>query len=54
VDARRRALLWALVIAIGLGFAAGWFARFLWEPSQESRARSTMDDMRERARRFFR
>ena len=54
MDRRRRALVWAIVVAVLLGFAAGWFARVVWDPSPESRARTTVDDLRERARRWMR
>jgi hypothetical protein len=54
MNPRRRALLWAVVVAVGLGFAAGWFARVLWAPTPEGRARDLVDEMKERARRYTR
>jgi hypothetical protein len=46
----RRALLWALLAAALLGFFFGWYARLLYSPSEESRARDTADRIRERVR----
>jgi hypothetical protein len=49
---RRRALAWAIVIAVALGFAAGWFARVLSGSSPESRVREAAEGIRKRVRAF--
>jgi hypothetical protein len=54
MEPRRRALLWAMLVAAGLGFAAGWVARIFWEPTPESRARDTYERMRDRVRELTR
>jgi hypothetical protein len=51
---RDRALLWAVLTAVALGFALGWFTRMWTNPTPESRARESFDKMRERARDFAR
>jgi len=51
---RRRTILWALLAAVAIGIAFGWFARLWLEPSPESRARDAVERMRERAHEFTR
>jgi hypothetical protein len=51
---RDRALLAAVLVAVALGFAAGWFARVWTTPTPESRARETLERARERAREITR
>jgi hypothetical protein len=52
-DGRRR-MLWAVVAAVALGFAFGWFARIWATPTPESRAHHLLDHMRDRAREIVR
>jgi hypothetical protein len=49
---RQRTLVWALVIAIVIGFAFGWFARLWSESTPESRIRDVAGGIRERVREF--
>jgi hypothetical protein len=49
---RRRALVWAMVIAAAFGFGAGWFARVWSEKTPESRMREAAETIRERVRAF--
>jgi hypothetical protein len=51
---RDRSLLWAVLAAVALGFALGWLTRTWTSPTPESRARESLDRMRERARDFAR
>lgn len=46
----RRRLLWAIVIAGAVGFAAGWFARVWTTPTVEDRMRDAAHRIQERAR----
>jgi hypothetical protein len=48
--AGRGAIVWAIVIAVILGFALGWFARLRMTPTPESRAHDALERIRERAR----
>jgi hypothetical protein len=45
-----RALLVAAVTAAIIGFAAGWFARVLTEPTVESRANEAAESFRSKLR----
>ena len=45
-----RALLVAAVAAAVIGFAAGWFARVLTEPTPESRAHEAAESVRSKLR----
>jgi hypothetical protein len=47
---RRRALVAGAIVAAVLGFGVGWLVRALGDRSPEQRARETVDDLRERAR----
>jgi hypothetical protein len=51
---RRRALLWATLMAVVIGFAIGWLTRVWVSPTTESRARDALDKVRERARQITR
>ncbi len=50
----RRTLVWAILIAGMLGFAAGWLTRVWTAQTPESRARDAVERMRERAHEFTR
>jgi hypothetical protein len=50
----RHPLLWALVAAVAIGFAFGWFARIWYAPTPESRAREAAHELQEKARRWTR
>jgi hypothetical protein len=54
LGARRRALLWAILVAVVLGFTVGWLARMWMAPTPDSRARDAFDHIRERAREITR
>ncbi len=50
----RRVLLFALLVAVALGVALGWFARARLHPSPESRAQEALEGLREQARELTR
>jgi uncharacterized membrane protein YqiK len=52
--APRASLVWAIVIAAILGIGVGWFARKWYQPSPEQRAHETVDEIRDKVRRFTR
>ena len=52
--ASRRLLTFVLVAGIVLGFAVGWLARACSHPTLEEKARREAEEMREKARGFFR
>ncbi len=51
---RERRLLVAVVIAAGLGFAAGWFTRVWTQPTMEDRMRDAAHEIEESFRRLRR
>lgn len=52
--ATRRLLVFVLVSGVVVGFGLGWFARACSRPTLEERARREAEEMREKARGFFR
>jgi len=50
----RRLIVFVLVAGVVIGFGIGWFARACSHPTLEERARREAEEMREKARGFFR
>lgn len=50
----RRLLAFVLVAGVVAGFGLGWLARACSHPTLEERARREAEEMREKARGFFR
>lgn len=50
----RRLVAFILAAGVAIGFGIGWFARACSHPSIEERARREAEEMREKAREFFR
>ncbi len=47
---RRRLVILAVLMAVLVGFVAGWFARLWSHPTVEERAHETLEDLRGRVR----